>query len=159
MSETPCLQGHGLQRDDRRDWHVFLPRVSFPLLRRYTFEGLRLYIFIQFTLMYFKGFRAPNYASSLVLIVGELFPIKVGREWFGPGGDNHHDLMSRGCYLDIQISYVVCIVFGGWGVIRSALPSLLSPCHTTDGLKSHSTKVLGGTGSRLAPIRARMSAA
>ena len=96
---------------------------------------------------------------GLVLVIKELLPIEVGQVRFGPRSDNRHDLMTRGCYLGIRTSDVVHIVFGGWGVIRSVLPSLLSPCHTTDGLKSHSTKVLGGTGSRLAPIRARMSAA
>ena len=34
-----------------------------------------------------------------------------------------------------------------------------SPSHTTDGLNSLSRNMLGGTGSRLAPIRARTSAA
>ena len=45
------------------------------------------------------------------------------------------------------------------GMIGSALVLLFSSYHTIDGLKSLSTKVLGGTGSRLVPIRARMSAA
>ena len=53
--------------------------------------------FVQFTLMHFEGFSAPNYASSFILIVRTLPPIKVAQEWFGPWSDNSHDLMSRGC--------------------------------------------------------------
>ena len=34
-----------------------------------------------------------------------------------------------------------------------------SPSHITDGLNSLSRNMLGGTGSRLAPMRARISAA
>ena len=34
-----------------------------------------------------------------------------------------------------------------------------SPSHTMDGLNSLSKKMLGGTGSRLVPMRARISAA
>ena len=45
-------------------------------------------------------------------------------------------------------------VIVGYGLV---LP--LSPCHTTDGLKILSRKMLGGTGSHLAPMRARTSAA
>ena len=71
--------------------------------------------FVQFTLMHFKGFRAMNYASGFALIVGKLLPIKVGLEWFGPGSDNRHDLMSRGCYLNIRTPDNVWIVFGNWG--------------------------------------------
>ena len=44
-------------------------------------------------------------------------------------------------------------------VVESGLTLPLSPCHTRDGLKSLSRKMLGGTGSRLALMRARTSAA
>ena len=64
--------------------------------------------------MYFEGFGASNYASRLVLIVGELLSIKVGQVRFSPRRDNGHELMSIGCYLDIRTLDVVCIVFGGW---------------------------------------------
>ena len=70
--------------------------------------------FVQFTLMHFKGFRAPNYAPSFILIVEKLLPIKVGQEWFSPGSDNSHDLMSRGCYLYIRTPDGVGTVFGSW---------------------------------------------
>ena len=36
-------------------------------------------------------------------------------------------------------------------IVGSGLVLPLSPCHTTDGLKSLSKKMLGGTGSRLVP--------
>ena len=41
-------------------------------------------LFVQFTLMHFEGFRAPNYASGFIIIVGKVLPIKVGQEWFAP---------------------------------------------------------------------------
>ena len=44
-------------------------------------------------------------------------------------------------------------------VAGSGLLLLVSPSHTTDGLNSLSKKILGGTGSRLALMRARISAA
>ena len=86
-------------------------------------------LFVQFTLMHFEGFRAPNYASSFILIVGKLLPIKVGQEWFGLGGDNRHDHMSRGCYLDIRTSDSICIVFDSWGCdqVRIAFSALTLP--------------------------------
>ena len=46
------------------------------------------------------------------------------------------------------------------GVVFGAELLLLdSPSHTTDGLNSLSKKILGGTGSRFALMRARISAA
>ena len=116
-------------------------------------------LFVQFTLMHFEGFRAPNYAPSFILIVGELLHIKVGQECFGPWSDNSHDLMSRGCYLDIRPPTESALCSAAGGVTRSILYALLSPYHTRDGLKSLSKKVLGGTGSRFVPMRARMLAA
>ena len=98
-----------------------------------------------FSFVNFVGFRTPNYATGLILVIRKLLPIKVGQERFSPSSNNGHDLMRRRCSA-------------AGGVTRSVLDSLLSPCHTMDGLKSLSMKVLGGTGSRLAPMRARMSA-
>ena len=45
------------------------------------------------------------------------------------------------------------------GVFGSVLVLRDSPSHTTDGLNNLSRNMLGGTGSRLAPMRARTSAA
>ena len=44
-------------------------------------------------------------------------------------------------------------------VFGAGLIVLDSPSHATDGLNNLSKKILGGTGSRLAPMRARISAA
>ena len=44
------------------------------------------------------------------------------------------------------------------GVFGSVLVLPDSPSHVTDGLNSLSRNMLGGTGSRLAPMRARTSA-
>ena len=52
---------------------------------------------------------------------------------------------------------VLCLEYGG--IIGSGLMLPLSSYDTTDGLKSLSRKMLGGTGSRLAPMRAKTSAA
>ena len=53
----------------------------------------------------------------------------------------------------IMSEYSVSRVVAGSGLF---LP--VSPSHTMDGLNSLSRKMFGGAGSRLAPIRARMSA-
>ena len=45
------------------------------------------------------------------------------------------------------------------GVFGSVLVLSDSPSYTIDGLNSLSRNILGGTGSRLAPMRARISAA
>lgn len=45
---------------------------------------------------------------------------------------------------------VLCSESGG--IIEHGVVLPLSPCHTTDGLKSLSRNMLGGTGSRLAPM-------
>ena len=44
-------------------------------------------------------------------------------------------------------------------VAGSGILLLVSPSHTKDGLNNLSKKMLGGTGSRLALMRARISAA
>ena len=79
--------------------------------------------------MHFEGFRAPNNAPGFILIVGKLLPIKVGYEWFGPGSDNSHDLMSRGCYLDIPTPDDICNLFGRWGCdqVRTIFSALTLP--------------------------------
>ena len=44
-------------------------------------------------------------------------------------------------------------------VFGSVMVLPVSPSHTTDGLNNLSKKILGGKGVRLAPMRARISAA
>ena len=39
---------------------------------------------VEFSVMDLEGFRAPNNAASLILILRELSPIEVGQEGFGP---------------------------------------------------------------------------
>ena len=46
--------------------------------------------FVELSVMDLVGFRAPNNAASLILILRELSPIKVGQEWFGPWGNYCH---------------------------------------------------------------------
>ena len=45
------------------------------------------------------------------------------------------------------------------GVFESMLVLPDSPSHTTDGMNNLSRNMLGGTGSRLVPMRARISSA
>ena len=45
------------------------------------------------------GFRTSNNAASLILILRELSPIKVGKEGFGPWDNDCHDKMGRRCYF------------------------------------------------------------
>ena len=45
---------------------------------------------VEFSFMDPVGFRMPNNAASLILILRELSPIKVGQEGFGPWGNYCH---------------------------------------------------------------------
>ena len=54
---------------------------------------------------------------------------------------------------------IMSVCSGSRVVVRSGLVLPVSPCHTTDGLNDLSKKMLGGTGSRLALMRVRISAA
>ena len=45
---------------------------------------------VELSVMDLVGFRAPNNAASLILILKELSPIKVGQEGFGPWGNYCH---------------------------------------------------------------------
>ena len=98
---------------------------------------------VELSLVNFIGLRTLDDAARLVLIFWEILPIKVGQERFGPWGNDCHDEMRRWCYVDVS---------GIWVMFGSGLALPFSTCHTTDGLKSLSRKILGGTGSRLAPI-------
>ena len=45
---------------------------------------------VELSVMDLVGFRAPNNAASLILVLRELSPIKVGQEGFGPWGNYCH---------------------------------------------------------------------
>ena len=49
---------------------------------------------VELSFMNLVGFRASNDASSLILVLRELLPIKVGQEGLGPWGDYCHDYMG-----------------------------------------------------------------
>ena len=54
---------------------------------------------VELSFMNHVGLRAPNNAGSLILVLWEFFPIKVGQEGFGPWGNDCHDKMGRWCYF------------------------------------------------------------
>ena len=54
---------------------------------------------VEFSVVNLIGFRAPDNAASLILILREFSPIKVGQDWFGPWGNDCHDKMGRRCYF------------------------------------------------------------
>ena len=49
---------------------------------------------VELSFMNSVGFRSSNDPSSLILVLKELSPIKVGREGFGPWGYHCHDYMG-----------------------------------------------------------------
>ena len=55
---------------------------------------------VEFSIVSLVGFRAPDNAASLILILREFSPVKVGQEGFGPWGNDCHDEMGRRCYFD-----------------------------------------------------------
>ena len=54
---------------------------------------------VQLSFVNFVGFRASNDTTSLILVIRELPPIKVGQEGFGPWSDYNHNEMGRRCYF------------------------------------------------------------
>ena len=46
---------------------------------------------VEFSVVNLVRFRAPDNAASLILILREFSPIKVGQEGFGPWGNDCHD--------------------------------------------------------------------
>ena len=54
---------------------------------------------VEFSFVDLIGFRMPNNAASLILILRELSPIEVGQEGFGPWGNYCHYKMGRWCYF------------------------------------------------------------
>ena len=54
---------------------------------------------VEFSVMNLVGFRTPDNAASLILILREFSPIKVGQEGFSPWGNDCHDEMGRRCYF------------------------------------------------------------
>ena len=45
---------------------------------------------IKLSLVDSVGVRSPHYAACLILVLGELLPIKIGQEGLSPWGDNGH---------------------------------------------------------------------
>ena len=45
---------------------------------------------VELSVMDLVGFRTPNNAASLILVLRELSPIKIGQEGFGPWGNYCH---------------------------------------------------------------------
>ena len=105
--------------------------------------------------MDFVGFRASHDAACLILVLGELLPIKVGQEGLGPRGN---DRASEDVIL-VAEPPITSEGSESGVVFRAGLVLPVSPSHTTDGLNNLSKKILGGTGSCLAPMRARISTA
>ena len=54
---------------------------------------------VEFSFVDLIGFQTPNNAASLILILTEFSPIKVGQEGFGPWGNDCHNEMGRRCYF------------------------------------------------------------
>ena len=54
---------------------------------------------IEFSVVNLVGLRTSDNAASLILILWEFSPIKVGQEGFGPWGNDCHDEMGRRCYF------------------------------------------------------------
>ena len=113
---------------------------------------------VKFSLVDFLGFRAPHNAACLILILRKFSPIKVGQEGFGPWGDTAMMRWANGL-ISVAEPPMMSVCLDSGVVFGSRFVVPLSPCHTTDGLKSLSKKMLGGTGSRLVPMRARTSTA
>ena len=56
-------------------------------------------LLVEFSDVNLVGFRAPNNAACLILVLREFLPIKLGQEGFGPWGNDCHDKMGRWCYF------------------------------------------------------------
>ena len=54
---------------------------------------------VEFSVVNLVGLRTPDNAASLILILREFSPIKVGQEGIGPWGNYCHDKMGRWCYF------------------------------------------------------------
>ena len=55
---------------------------------------------VELSVMDLVGFRAPNNATSLILVLRKLLLVNVGQEGFGPWSNDCHDDMRRRCYFD-----------------------------------------------------------
>ena len=56
-------------------------------------------LLVELSFMNFVGFRASNDTTSLILVIRELAPIKVGQEKFSPWSDYRHDYMGGRCWF------------------------------------------------------------
>ena len=114
---------------------------------------------IELSVVNLVGLRTPDNAAGLILVLRKLLPIKVGQEGFGPWGNDCHDERCTDGVISVAEPPMISLCLESRVVFGSGLVLSFSPCHTTAGLKSLSRKILGGTGSRLALMRARTSTA
>ena len=54
---------------------------------------------VEFSVVNLVGLRTPDNAASLILILRDFLPIKVGQEGFGPWGNDCRDKMGQWCYF------------------------------------------------------------
>ena len=54
---------------------------------------------VELSVVNLVGLRAPNNAARFILDFGELLPINVGQERFGPWSNDCHNEMGRRCYF------------------------------------------------------------
>ena len=73
----------------------FIQELSSLLFGDTSLKNSSSTFLVEFSFMNLVGFRASNDAMSLILVLRELPPIKVGQEGFGPWGDYRHDCMGR----------------------------------------------------------------
>ena len=90
---------------------------------------------VEFSIVNLVGFRASDNAACLILILREFSPIKVAKK-----GSVHGEITAMMRWVDGVISVaeppMISLCSESWVVFRSGLVFPLSPCHTTDGLKS-----------------------
>ena len=54
---------------------------------------------VELSVVNLVGLRTPDNAAGLILVLRKLLPVKVGKEGFGPWGNDCHDEMGRRCYF------------------------------------------------------------
>ena len=52
---------------------------------------------VELSVLNLVGLRTLDNAASLILILREFLPTKVGQEWFGPRGNDCHNEVGRWC--------------------------------------------------------------
>ena len=77
------------------------------------------------------GFRAPDDASGLILVLRDLSPVKVGQVGFSPWGNYWQYYMGRWCCFRGRAPDDIGIVFEVYGYyrIRASVAALIMPHH------------------------------